>query len=218
MADVEQIIAMIRGGLSRAEVAEQFGVQVSSLNQTMRRSGYRWDNITRNFEPDSVLPGEHIVDGQALPSRIVHVITAFRKVTSDPKEVARLANYKDEREMAEDMRSHGLVWSSAKRNYIPKLGNVSDWHAQTPSIVRQEIRGDTDTPIRVPVPKTVEIPRYNPKSMRVPTSVSVAQNLRQLMKKVSKESHLRQNEIVEVALIEFFFKYGYEDEIRSLLS
>lgn len=62
-----------------------------------------------------------------------------------------------------------------------------------------------------------KIPRVSIPGQRFTKSVHMAVPMDQLIKDFSREKNIKQNEIFEVALVEFFRKYGFEREIAMLL-
>jgi len=62
------------------------------------------------------------------------------------------------------------------------------------------------------------IPRYTVPGVLVTKSVHMSHDLDLLVRNFSKERNISQREIFEVALIEFFKKYGYAREVQRLLA
>lgn len=61
------------------------------------------------------------------------------------------------------------------------------------------------------------IPRYAVPGIFVTKSVHMTNQLDQLVRDFSKEKNISQRELFEVALVEFFQKYGYKQEVDTLL-
>lgn len=62
-----------------------------------------------------------------------------------------------------------------------------------------------------------QIPRYAVPGIPVTKSIYMKNQLAQLVTDFSKEKNIKQNDIVEAALIEYFKKYGYKSEVETLL-
>jgi hypothetical protein len=62
-----------------------------------------------------------------------------------------------------------------------------------------------------------QIPRYALPGAFVTKSVHMTNTLDQMVRDYSKEKNINQREIFEVALIEFFQKYGFECEVEAML-
>ena len=61
------------------------------------------------------------------------------------------------------------------------------------------------------------MPRYQVKGMYGTKAMRMANVLDELTRHYSTERNISQREIFEVALIEFFLKYGYRDEVEDYL-
>lgn len=61
------------------------------------------------------------------------------------------------------------------------------------------------------------MPRYQVKGMYGTKAMRMANVLDELARRYSMERNISQREMFEVALIEFFMKYGYRDEVEEFL-
>ena len=61
------------------------------------------------------------------------------------------------------------------------------------------------------------IPRYMIAGTKITKSVHMISHLDQLVRDFSQEKNISQRELFEVALVEFFLKYGYKYEIETLI-
>lgn len=61
------------------------------------------------------------------------------------------------------------------------------------------------------------LPRYAVPGIHITKSVHMVYELDQLVREFSKEKNITQREIFEIALINFFKRYGYKDRIEALL-
>jgi len=71
--------------------------------------------------------------------------------------------------------------------------------------------------LMMPGSESGKVPRYAVPGVLVTKSVHMSNTLDQLVREYSKEKNISQRDIFTVALIEFFRKYGYEQEIETLL-
>lgn len=62
-----------------------------------------------------------------------------------------------------------------------------------------------------------EIPRYMLGRTVVTKTFNLAQSLKKRVIEFSQERNIQQKEIIEVALIEFLNKYGFREEVKSML-
>lgn len=64
---------------------------------------------------------------------------------------------------------------------------------------------------------TGELPRYTIPGRKINKAIYMTMDLESLIISYSKEKNVSQTEILKIALVEFFLKYGYEAEIKALL-
>lgn len=62
------------------------------------------------------------------------------------------------------------------------------------------------------------IPRYHISGRNITKSLYMIDSVADLISKFSREKHISQREIAMIAFIEFFRKYGFEDEIDKVLN
>lgn len=67
------------------------------------------------------------------------------------------------------------------------------------------------------LPQPGAIPRYAVPGVLVTKSVHMSHDLDMMVRNFSKEKNISQREVFEVALVEFFQRYGYAHEVRRLL-
>ncbi|GEO24713.1 hypothetical protein AAC03nite_04980 [Alicyclobacillus acidoterrestris] len=66
--------------------------------------------------------------------------------------------------------------------------------------------------------ENIELPRYAIPGACRPRSIQMADKLKELMEDFSRDRNVRQREILEIALIEFFKRYGYGAEVDVFLA
>jgi hypothetical protein len=69
----------------------------------------------------------------------------------------------------------------------------------------------------IPTSQIGTIPRFIVPGVAKTKTVQMMNTIEQLVVDFSREKNISQRELFEVALIEFFRKYGYEQEIDRLL-
>lgn len=230
-------------GLTREEVAEIYGHKdKATIDQFMRRHGYVWDKTRQNYVQKDV-SGTH--RGRISSSRAVDVIAQFRKPGADPKEIAKRLRFASHHEMAKYMRARGYRWDPDLGNYTvvsaevedkvnadadttsepaapvptktPALPSI-DWGKFVPLLLRLQKNEDKLMQLlSQTLVESAEIPRYTIPGVFTVKSIHMNVSLDQLVKEFSREKNISQREIFEVALVQFFKKYGYEREIESIL-
>ncbi|SMB82634.1 hypothetical protein SAMN00017405_0946 [Desulfonispora thiosulfatigenes DSM 11270] len=242
---VKKILQLLGEGFSREEVAEQFRYSTyRSMDGYMNRKNFLWDKTRGTYVPADVLnaPLETIVSFQS--DRVRRVVMELNKEGADPKETALKVGFENHIEMARYMKSKGFEWSQEAGNYIsaspptPKVAEsaatVSIDGAQESSLPTENDGLEKYLPLlewlatnkealqSVCLPSVLailsgQIPRFTLKGTFVTKSVHMTNPLDQMVRDFSKEKNINQREIFEVALIEFFQKYGYERETHALL-
>lgn len=239
---VKKILQLLGEGFSREEVAEQFRYSTyRSMDSFMSRKNFCWDKRKGNYVPADAFkaPLETMVD---FPSdRVRRVVMELNKEGADLKEVAMKIGFENHLEMASYMKSKGFEWSQEAGNYLsaspptPKddegvatasiaatnegiLPNGNGGFEQFLPLLEwlSSKKGELQSLLGASV-ASGQIPRFTLPGLFVTKSVHMTNTLDQMVRDFSKEKNVNQREIFEVALIEFFQKYGYEREVETLL-
>ena len=239
------ILDAMSGGMTRDEVAQMYGHKdKASVDQYMRRQGYVWDKTRQNYVRKDSAAAMH---GRVSSSRAVDVIAQFRKPGADAREIAKRLRFTNHHEMAKYMQARGYHWDAALGNYVSTAqedvedideqddlvmgvleiaagsrGTVLpsiDWGKFIPLLMRLQKNEDKLLSLLSQTgTETAEVPRYAMPGVFTVKSIHMSVSLDQLVKEFSREKNISQREIFEVALVQFFKKYGYEREIEALLS
>lgn len=231
--DLDGINRMLGEGYNKKQIAELAGITIASLEKRMRTQGGRWDRVTGRFVPANVPPHSHIVEGRALPTRAVQVVQMLRSVTVRPEDVVRRLMFRDESELAQYMKECGLVWDSDVHNYVlagtkePATPGISESEKETTKnlieMLREVLEGKRESTQPSDIAsadgqtKVPSIPRYKNSSRRAPKCTHMAENIQDMLEYVSKGTKIPQCEIVEIALIDFCRKYGFREQIDTVL-
>lgn len=229
-------------GKTREEIATQEGNNSwKSVDMYMRRRNFQWDSHRQTYLPKVVESTEwQAVDS----SKAGTIIALLKKNTGHPKQVATRVGFKDHKEMAQYMHSKGYEWSTETNNYIKQVGLVTPEEQETitfQQLERQETIAALANPensdlarylpllellsknkerlldLIMPQTQVGVVPRYIVPGIAMTKTVHMMNTLVQLVSDFSNEKNITQREIFEVALIEFFKKYGYENEMERLL-
>lgn len=239
---VKKILHLLGEGFSREDVAEQFRYSTyRSMDGFMNRKNFLWDKRKGTYIPADVFkaPLETMMN---FPSDSVRrVVMELNKEGGNPKEIALKVGFENHLEMASYMKSKGFEWSQEVGNYFcisPTIPEVDEGvatagtdatHENSPSSVDGDFeqflpllewltsnKGGLQNLLGASV-ASGQIPRYTFQGLFVTKSVHMTNTLDQMVRDFSKEKNINQREIFEVALIEFFQKYGYSQEIEALL-
>jgi hypothetical protein len=154
----------------------------------------------------------------------------------DAKEIAKSLDFADHRQMANYMKSRGYIWNSRKKNYelvseeslsdsrkdTAQPNNISDIEISCEDSVMEIMTFlkahkealmeifNTHSPI-------TQMPRYVVPGVYTTKSVYMNHNFDLLARQFSEEKNISQRNIFEIALIDFFKKYGYHDKVKMLI-
>lgn len=201
---LEYIIQRLNEGSTREDLSDEFGNKdYRALDMYMRRRGYTWDSELQNYiiKKSNIKPNQ-FKDEKVQAGKVAEIINLFDK-GYDAKEVAKQTFFSSHHSLADYMRQKGYEWNQEMKNYVMKVGVEKS--AEETNIVKNTAQ-------------VQEVPRYLVPGVFKNKSVSMSHLLDQLMTDYSLEKNIKQREIVEVALIEFFQKYGYVHEVKALLN
>lgn len=236
------IFSELAKGVEREVISEELGYKTfKSMDNFVRRQGYAWDGRTNTyFRPEDKNNGRYAKPVLSTRGKVGEVIKQFSKEGSDAKDIAKDLGFEDHRDLAIYMTTKGCIWDSEIGNYRLETGKASivKDDLEEPEV---KLTFNHDIPANRgyeelldyllhnedklrhllnaggPVDSEGSIPRYAIPGVFVTKSVHMTSHLDQLVRDFSKERNISQRELFEVALVEFFQKYGYEDEIDVLM-
>lgn len=238
---VKGILKLLGEGFSREEVAEQFRYSTyRSMDGYMSRKNFVWDKRKGTYVPvDAIKDSMEIM--VSFPSeKVRRVVMELNKEGVDLKEVALKIGFENHIEMARYMKSKGFEWSQEAGNYlstspiIPKdeesvatassgaslEGSLSIGDGGVEQFLLLEWLALNKEGLQNLLGASVasgQIPRFTLLGTFVTKSVHMTNTLDLMVRDFSKEKNINQREIFEVALIEFFQKYGYAREVETML-
>jgi hypothetical protein len=239
---VKKILELLGEGFSREEVAEQFRYSTyRSMDGYMSRKNFVWDKYKGTYVPADAIKASLDVLVNFPSDRVRRVVMELNKEGANPKEVALKVGFENHLEMARYMKSKGFEWSQEAGNYIsafPTMPNDEEKvaTASTDATLEGSLSiGNGGVEQFLPLLEWLasnkdglqsllgasvasgQIPRFTLQGLFVTKSVHMTNTLDQMVRDFSKEKNINQREIFEVALIEFFQKYGYVREVETLL-
>lgn len=238
---VNEIIRSLTDGITRNELAVKFKHRdYRSLDIYMRRRNFTWDSDEKNYKPiTNRIKKSAVKQDDVHQGKVSRIIQAFKE-EMDAKAVAHEFGFADHRELADYMTKKGYEWNQAEENYIRKTGieNVEELSIK-PSLFNEEAN-DESAKIKTVVKKDDElyhlvkslyekigmaedpivdqVPRYLVSGIAKTKSVQLSHLLHQLLEDFSYEKNITQRQILETAIIDFFRRYGYKNEVDTLLS
>ncbi|MDW8802577.1 hypothetical protein P8V03_15625 [Clostridium sp. A1-XYC3] len=196
---VQRIISLFSSGLDPMEVAKKAGMSDHrSMAAYMKAKGYIWSSESQNY-----------------------ILSKGKQNTRDnlETEFQSLKNFSSNTNLQEDDRSidnkdivdYNLASLSTSSSQLERLEGLIP--------MLEMINKNRDKLAELLSFNTsATIPRYVVGGITITKSLCMSHSLAELIKEFSKEKNISQREIFEVAIIEFFKKYGYEREINSLFS
>lgn len=243
---VNEVLQGLAEGRSREELAVAFGHKnYKSLDMYMRRKKFIWDRFRQTYVPEfSRLDKETFQAGRVPSGKVAHVLSFFEKEDADPRSIAKQLGFSDHRELANYMKGKGYEWSSEQKNYVRKRGPMEEigvidgekaillseetgnghWEVKDNDLTRflpllELLERNKEKLFRLilPSPTGAKLPRYMVPGILTSKTIHIPNTLDNLVKEFAKEKNISQRDVFEVALIDFFRRYGYEREVDTLL-
>lgn len=237
---VKKILRGLAEGKTREELADELGnSHWKSVDMYMRRRHFTWDSSQQTYVPKIESKQQEVMPDS---SKAGHVISLLNKDGADLRTVAERLGFKDHRELAQYMNVKGYVWDSEKANYVKQIGKVAPlntdgsqsseirkgkqqesftvhkgWEDYLPLLEMLDKHREKLLDLIVPIAEKGTIPRFVVPGVAKTKTIQMMNTLEQLVVDFSREKNISQRELFEVALIEFFRKYGYEQEVERLL-
>ncbi|MBG9444641.1 hypothetical protein [Cytobacillus firmus] len=238
---VKGILKLLGEGFSREEVAEQYRYSTyRSMDGYMSRKNFVWDKHKGTYVPADAMKASLETMVNFPSDRVRRIVMELNKEGADLKQVAVKVGFENHLEMASYMKSKGFEWSQEAGNYLSVSPTVPNDEgvavASTDASLESSLsigNGGMEQflsllewlasnkeglqSLLVASVASGQIPRFTLQGLFVTKSVHMTNTLDQMVRDFSKEKNINQREIFEVALIEFFQKYGYEREVETLL-
>ncbi len=242
----KMILQALDEGKPKDELAREMGYSsVMAMDNYMRSRNFSWERSVNGYVPVIEKHPEMAaaVSKAKGISRAEQVLSHFRQKGSDPREVAKLVGFDNHRALADFMRGKGYAWDSILANYVRQISPAAslpdheDWEDDGDVFVpspdagpAQNLSGLEDL---LPLLKLLQkkgsklkslldaepekMPRFVFPGTAKCKTVQMVDTLDRLVREFSAEKNISQREIFEVALVEFFRKYGYTEEVGLAL-
>lgn len=238
---IRQIFDLIEQGYDRETISIELGYKShKNLDAYLRRNGYVWDKRFNRYV--SKIDGCGFADDdltKGATGKVREIIIALSRGGYDLKTLAQHFGFNDHKELAQYMLHKGYTWDFERGNYYPvEMGSVQVDNNQYIN-VEKNIEHTTMTTLEEKSERDVfidflfqnrerleqllnqsdedSLPQYMVPGILVTKSVHMTNLLDQLVRDFSQEKNIKQRIIFEIALIDFFKKYGYLEEVRRLL-
>jgi hypothetical protein len=134
---------------------------------------------------------------------------AFRGSESESESTQdKLSSHEPSKDKEEEKKREGKVEKNKKDSEFERFLPILEFLEKNEEALRGSISLQSNIG---------SIPRYTLPGISTTKSIHMVWGLEQLIREYSKEKNIPQKEIVEIALIEFFRKYGYHREVETLI-
>lgn len=233
---IKAVLAMLADGNSQDEIVEHFGyANWKSVYLYFNRNGFRWDKQQETFVPYVKEPEQttsSLDDVHLIQTKAAKIVRQLSKKNTNIRQLAQQHRFEDVSAMGEYMKGHGYRWNHEENNY------EYDASLQTSASSQSKANSSGDIPSSLMEyeellqfllnrqdrlrdllePNTSgTLPRYTFRGAKVTKTLGLPSSVPVLLKDFSDEFNITQRAIMEIALAEFFQKYGYEEQLMKVL-
>ncbi|RIJ69378.1 hypothetical protein [Rummeliibacillus sp. POC4] len=241
---VQEILQGLTKGETRDDLAEQFGhANYKTLDIYMRRKGFEWDSEHQNYrfattpKKTALVPTANVEVATVDTSKAYRIVQLIEQQEDlDLEKIAQLMKFDDYKQLAAYMKNHNFVWSQEVGNYVKdakiekkvdseelsvlstQTGESFEGFAQYEPLLKMLKKNEFKLlELLQPYNVNGQIPRYTIKGGVAKTkTVQMVHSLDQMVVEFATEHNMTQRDLFEVALIDFFKKYGYEKQVEKL--
>lgn len=229
---VEKVLKQLEEGMDKEAIAKQLGYKNTySLDNYMRRRNFAWESRDGKFVPAaekySAKARNSLIQLRGV-TKATLIISLFTEDGADPRDIAEQTGFISHNDMGIYMKKKGYEWDVNKGNYM-KIDKEEETEKEVNRLsLEQEGLGDILIEIlkgvndlkegkikrnngKEEIGEASEIPRYFIPGFYGTKAVRMHHVLDNMITSFSEEKNMSQKEIVEVAIVEFFLKYGDAD-------
>lgn len=235
---VELIIRELENGKDKETIAEEIGyTNPVSLDNYMRSRNFAWESRKNRFVPAaekySVKARNSLIQLRGV-TKATLIISLFTEDGADPRDIAEQTGFISHNDMANYMKRKGYEWDVNKGNYVKtdkeeeeekEIKKLSLEQEGLEDILIEILKGVNDLKEgkikrkngKEEIGEASEIPRYFIPGFYGTKAVRMNHVLDNMITSFSEEKNMSQKEIVEVAIVEFFLKYGDADLMNEYM-
>lgn len=236
---VNKVIALLEEGKDKEAIATELGYSnPASLDNYMRRRNFAWESRERKFVPAaekySGKGRNNILQLKGI-SKAALVISLFTEDGANPKDIAEQTGFTSHNEMAIFMKRKKYEWDVKKNNYtkikkdeVEDNSNVKQLNFESEAleeVLMEVLQGINE--LKVGKQKAVkdnttdeesnELPRYRLGGIYKSKAFNMNSILENMILDFSKNRRISQKDIFEIAIVDFFLKYGEVEAMEELL-
>jgi hypothetical protein len=230
---ISQTLSMLEQGKSKEEIYMHFGNKNwKSIDMYFRRKGFRWNGET--FEPVEEHTTTAVEEAKFIQTKSAQIVRLLTQKKADIRQIAMKNGFASVEQLGEYMKSQGYVWDSDANNYEydeTMAHKQPSLPKRAPSVAVGRAEGLEEYQFLLDyllnkkerlfelleTENNGTLPRYKFKGGKANKTLGLPTSLQTLLTDFSKEFNVTQRDIIEVALAEFFKKYGYEEQLNSVL-
>jgi hypothetical protein len=226
---VEYILNSLAKGIQRNKLAKELGyTNPKSLDIYMRRKGFLFDRYNENYTP---IKTSEIKDSKTFDDnkRIKDILILFSRGDNDSRKISELTGFNNHIELAEFMKKHNYNWNEEYGNYVKILDKIDINDSENNSMDMSEFFMYLPLLRQLNKNKTklikfldsqsdgTAIPDYSILGTPTFTTISINENLNNLVKQFSAHEQINSHKIFEIAVIDFLRNYGFDNEVNGIL-
>ena len=234
---IKETLEMLTQGFSKEDITKHFGNKDwKTIYIYFSRRGFCWDSQANTFVPkeDGVNAISSEDKAQFNNTKAGKTVRHLSQKNANIRQIAQRNGFKTVEEMGEYMKGQGYVWNVDKSNYDFEEVNQSSLRQQP--IADQSLRVLNQTGQEgyqqllqylfskqdrlialLDSESDGTLPRYKFRGGKVNKTLGLPTSLQSLLGDFSEEFNVTQRAVIEIALAEFFKKYGYEDQLNQAL-
>ncbi|NYF23571.1 hypothetical protein [Sporosarcina sp. JAI121] len=228
---INEILSMLADGKTKEEIASHYNHKSwKTLDMYFRRRGFKWDGNTY-FLPSPVTPTAE-EDSLFTQTKAAQITRQLGQRYANIEEIALKHGFSTIDELGDYMKSHGYMWNTEQNTYTydERLKKTVSTE-QSERIAFPIATTDADyggllaflTKHQEKLMQLLEtqtdatLPRYKFKGAKANKTLGLPTSVQVLLNDYSKEFNVTQRDIVEVALADFFRRYGYEEQLNQII-
>ncbi|KIL45566.1 hypothetical protein KP77_28580 [Jeotgalibacillus alimentarius] len=241
---VQEVLQGLANNKTRDELASSFGHKnYKTLDIYMRRKGFKWDRTAGTYVLDQpeTTPEVASIDR----TKAGKVIMMLKDKDADVRQIAMQLGFKNHQELADHMKVRRYFWNSKLNNYEKMSGipeeatlpdkdkledssgmiklpdrppkDLTDFQTYLPILEIIEQNKDKLMELLQSTEDTNSFPKYGLPGVPTTKTIQMITSLQEVVKEFCAEKNLTQRELFEIALIDFFRKYGHGHIINPIL-
>jgi hypothetical protein len=230
---IKNTLSMLEEGKSREEISEYYGHGVQGLNQYFYRKGFHWNGNT--YVPKENEGISAADEAKFVTTKAGQIVRQLSQKHVNIKQLAIKSGFSTVDEMGDYMKAQGYVWNAEESNYeydetiAQKQGAAQGHLKSSPLEIGADVPNEYETLLTYLFSKKEKLfallegeeegtlPRYKFRGAKASKTLGLPTTLQTLLEDYSNDYNVTQRAIIEIALADFFKRYGYEEQLNTVL-